>query len=413
MKKVNFKQPKYILPLVIFLPLAFLGYTITNFFGEEDDSKKGVVTDNINMTLPDAKNGEMTDKMTEMTKRFSEDGAYTAIGALGNEKEELDSTQAGYKEHELNSIDAENAKREAKQKELEDLERSLAESRKHINAYAYEGNSSGGGRGGRGGYGGRGSSRQDELDDYARDLEYIQQRSKERQKVLEQAFGGGSSAGGMAAGDGSGSGGDGSDGGAGNRKAVEKPKPELVQKVSEQNADKFNTIGEQAQVDEPLIKAMIDKTTKAHEGTRLRFKLLDDVVIKDVKLKKGTYLYGIVTGFGQQRVRAAITSILVKDKFIKVALSVYDNDGMEGFYVPESAFRDMMKDAGAQAMQSNISLNGNSGSQISGEALALQALQNMYQSASSAISGNIRKNRAKIKYNTIVYLINTDAQSSR
>ncbi len=413
MKKVNFKQPKYILPLVIFLPLAFLGYTITNFFGEEDDSKKGVVTDNINMTLPDAKNGEMTDKMTEMTKRFSEDGAYTAIGALGNEKEELDSTQAGYKEHELNSIDAENAKREAKQKELEDLERSLAESRKHINAYAYEGNSSGGGRGVRGGYGGRGSSRQDELDDYARDLEYIQQRSKERQKVLEQAFGGGSSAGGMAAGYGSGSGGDGSGGGAGSRKAVEKPKPELVQKVSEQNADKFNTIGEQAQVDEPLIKAMIDKTTKAHEGTRLRFKLLDDVVIKDVKLKKGTYLYGIVTGFGQQRVRAAITSILVKDKFIKVALSVYDNDGMEGFYVPESAFRDMMKDAGAQAMQSNISLNGNSGSQISGEALALQALQNMYQSASSAISGNIRKNRAKIKYNTIVYLINTDAQSSR
>lgn len=413
MKKVNFKQPKYILPLVIFLPLAFLGYTITNFFGEEDDSKKGVVTDNINMTLPDAKNGEMTDKMTEMTKRFSEDGAYTAIGALGNEKEELDSTQAGYKEHELNSIDAENAKREAKQKELEDLERSLAESRKHINAYAYEGNSSGGGRGGRGSYGGRGSSRQDELDDYARDLEYIQQRSKERQKVLEQAFGGGSSVGGMAAGDGSGSGGDGSGGGAGNRKAVEKPKTELVQKVSEQNADKFNTIGEQAQVDEPLIKAMIDKTTKAHEGTRLRFKLLDDVVIKDVKLKKGTYLYGIVTGFGQQRVRAAITSILVKDKFIKVALSVYDNDGMEGFYVPESAFRDMMKDAGAQAMQSNISLNGNSGSQISGEALALQALQNMYQSASSAISGNIRKNRAKIKYNTIVYLINTDAQSSR
>jgi hypothetical protein len=339
-----------------------------------------------------------------MSRRFSEDGAYTAIGALGNEKEELDSTQAGYKEHELNSIDAENAKREARQKELEDLERSLAESRKHINAYAYDRGSSGG----RGGYGSRGGSRQDELDDYARDLEYIQQRSKERQKVLEQTLGIGGSSDGVGSGA-SGNGGNGSGGGTGDRKGVEKPKAELVQKVSEQNADKFNTIGEQAQVDEPLIKAMIDKTTKAHEGTRLRFKLLDDVVIKDVKLKKGTYLYGTVTGFGQQRVRAAITSILVKDKFVKVALSVYDNDGMEGFYVPESAFRDMMKDAGAQAMQSNISLDGGYGSQISGEALALQALQNMYQSASSAISGNIRKNKAKIKYNTIVYLINTDA----
>ena len=403
MKKVNFKQPKYILPLVIFLPLVFLGYTISNFFGEDEDAKKGVVTDNINMTLPDARNGEMTDKMTEMSRRFSEDGAYTAIGALGSEKEELDSTQAGYKEHELNSIDAENAKREAKQKELEDLERSLAESRKHINAYAYDRGSSSGR-----GYGGRGSSRQDELDDYARDLEYIQQRSKERQKVLEQTLGIGSSDG--AGGNGGATGGNGT---ADNRKAVERPKPELVQKVSEQNADKFNTIGEKAQVDEPLIKAMIDKTTKAHEGTRLRFKLLDDVIIKDVKLEKGTYLYGTVTGFGQQRVKAAITSILVKDKFVKVALSVYDNDGMEGFYVPESAFRDMMKDAGAQAMQSNINVDGGYGSQISGEAIALQALQNMYQSASSAISGNIRKNKAKIKYNTIVYLINTDAQYGR
>ncbi len=403
MKKVNFKQPKYILPLVIFLPLVFLGYTISNFFGEDEDAKKGVVTDNINMTLPDAKNGEMTDKMTEMSRRFSEDGAYTAIGALGSEKEELDSTQAGYKEHELNSIDAENAKREAKQKELEDLERSLAESRKHINAYAYDRGSSGGR-----GYGGRGNSRQDELDEYARDLEYIQQRSKERQKVLEQTLGIGSSDG--AGGNGGAAGGNGT---ADNKKAVERPKPELVQKVSEQNADKFNTIGEKAQVDEPLIKAMIDKTTKAHEGTRLRFKLLDDVIIKDVKLEKGTYLYGTVTGFGQQRVRAAITSILVKDKFVKVALSVYDNDGMEGFYVPESAFRDMMKDAGAQAMQSNINVDGGYGSQISGEAIALQALQNMYQSASSAISGNIRKNKAKIKYNTIVYLINTDAQYGR
>ena len=403
MKKVNFKQPKYILPLVIFLPLVFLGYTISNFFGEDEDAKKGVVTDNINMTLPDAKNGEMTDKMTEMSRRFSEDGAYTAIGALGSEKEELDSTQAGYKEHELNSIDAENAKREAKQKELDDLERSLAESRKHINAYAYDRGSSSGR-----GYGGRGSSRQDELDEYARDLEFIQQRSKERQKVLEQTLGIGSSDG--AGGNGGAAGGNGT---ADNKKAVERPKPELVQKVSEQNADKFNTIGEKAQVDEPLIKAMIDKTTKAHEGTRLRFKLLDDVIIKDVKLEKGTYLYGTVTGFGQQRVRAAITSILVKDKFVKVALSVYDNDGMEGFYVPESAFRDMMKDAGAQAMQSNINVDGGYGSQISGEAIALQALQNMYQSASSAISGNIRKNKAKIKYNTIVYLINTDAQYGR
>ena len=181
MKKINFKQPKYILPLVIFLPLVFLGYTLSQLFGGNDDEKKeGVVTDNINMTLPDARNEGMGNKMDEMSKRFSEDGAYTAIGALGDEKEQQDSTQSGYQEHELNQIDAENAKREQKQKELEDLERSLAESRKHINSYSGRGS---GGSGGSSFGGSRGTSRQDELDDYARELEYIQNRSRERQRV--------------------------------------------------------------------------------------------------------------------------------------------------------------------------------------------------------------------------------------
>jgi len=402
MKKINFKQPKYILPLVVFLPLVFLGYTLTNLFGGGDEEvKSGVVTDNINMSLPDAAHQEMGDKMTEMSKRFSEDGAYTAIGALGDDKETKDSTMSGYGEQELNQIDAENARREQKRKELEDLERSLAESRKHINSYAGRGSSSPSYGGGSHGY-----SRQEEMDDYARELENIQNRSRARQRAFEESFNGSSSK---------------ADEEARHKEAerakaekekkAKEQKPEIVKKVAEAGAEKFNTIDQQKDVDEPLIKAMIDKTTKAHEGTRLRFKLLDDVMIKNVKLKKGTYLYGIVTGFGQQRVMATITSILVKDKFVKVNLSVYDNDGMEGFYVPESAFRDMMKDAGAQAMQNNISFNGGYDSELSGEAIALQALQNMYQSASNAISGNIRKNKARIKYNTIVYLINADALS--
>ena len=402
MKKINFKQPKYILPLVVFLPLVFLGYTLTNLFGAGgEEVKAGVVTDNINMSLPDAARQEMGDKMTEMTKRFSEDGAYTAIGALGEDKVAMDSTRSGYGEHELNQIDAENAKRERKRKEVEDLERSLAESRRHINSYAGNGTSSPSH-----GFGDRGVTRQEEMDGYARELEDIRNRSRARQRALEESLGNGRSS---------------RDEGdrrketeenkTGRERKVMEVKPEIVKKAADSSAERFNTVDRQNEMDGQLIKAMIDKTTKAHEGTRLRFKLLDDVTVKNVKLKKGTYLYGIVTGFGQQRVMASITSILVKDKFVKVNLSVFDNDGMEGFYVPESAFRDMMRDAGAQAMQNNISLNGDYDSELSGEAIALQALQNMYQSASNAISGNIRKNKAKIKYNTIVYLINADALS--
>ena len=408
LNKINFKQPKYILPLVTVLPVLFLAHTVAQYTGGGDTAKKGVVTDSINMSLPDARNAGIDDKMTALNDRLTEDGAFTAVDGLGDEEEHKDSTDSGYSEAEKDDIDKTNAERKRQQKAMEDMQRSLAESRRHINSYAGAGS---------GGYG-RGHSQSDDYDDYAREIEAIQKRSAARQKAYNKALGvtddeeyasNGSSANGTSSKYGSNgkNGKNGKGGKSGNTAADAKPETALVYKVQDQNAGKFNTIGTESSVDEPLIKSMIDKTTKAHEGTRLRFKLLDDVTIKGTKLKKGTYLYGIVTGFGQQRVKAEITSILVKNKFIKVSLSVYDNDGMEGFYVPESAFRDMMKEAGAQAMQNNITFDTGGGYELSGEAVALQALQNMYSSASNAVAGNIRKNKARIKYNTIVYLINT------
>ena len=394
--RIDFKQPKYIFPLAILLPILFLGYELMGVFGGTDNAKKGVATDSINASLPTAANDEMGDKMTEMNKRYNEEDAASAVNGIGEDQPQQDSLGNGYQEHELDEIDRQNAINAQRQKEMENLQQRLAQSRKHINAYE------GGSYGGASGYGSGGSysrgSRQAEMDDYAREVEAIQKRSLARQKSLErsmgideeenvkvskvsQSFD------------------------ASHRKHEERPA--IVKKVVEGNADKFNTVSAEPTTDVPLIRAMIDKTTKAHEGTRLRFKLLDDVTIKGTRLRKGTYLYGTVTGFGQQRVMATITSILIRDRFIKVGLSVYDNDGMEGFYVPESAFRDLMKDAKANALQSNINFDGGYGGGLSSEAVALQALQNMYQSASSAVSANIRKNKARIKYNTIVYLVNT------
>ena len=391
--RIDFKQPKYIFPLAILLPILFLGYELMGVFGGTDNAKKGVATDSINASLPTAANDEMGDKMAEMNKRYNEEDAASAVNGIGEDQPQQDSLGNGYQEHELDEIDRQNAINAQRQKEMEDLQQRLAQSRKHINAYE------GGSYGGASGYGsgssyGRGS-RQAEMDDYAREVEAIQKRSLARQKSLEKSMGIDEEENVKVS----------QPLDASYRKPEEKPA--IVKKVVEGNADKFNTVSAEPTTDVPLIRAMIDKTTKAHEGTRLRFKLLDDVTLKGTRLKKGTYLYGTVTGFGQQRVMATITSILVRDKFIKVGLSVYDNDGMEGFYVPESAFRDLMKDAKANALQSNINFDGGYGGGLSSEAVALQALQNMYQSASSAVSANIRKNKARIKYNTIVYLVNT------
>ena len=399
MTKINFKQPKYIFPVVIFVPVCALIYFVMQTFGGSGDGEQKVATDRINTELPQANAEEAGDKMYEMSRRFGDEDAFTAVGALGEEKTDSEELEHGYSEEELNRLDAAEAERIRQQQELEELERSLAESRRHINSYAYDDPYSNSySNGTRDGY----SSQ----DNFARELEEIQQRSYERQKAIEAGLGIGQPdpeevlrkqrADSIA---------------KAKREEKERNRPKLVIKSPDTNADKFNTVGAESEaVDASLIRAMIDKTTKAHEGTRLRFKLLDNVTVSGVKLKKGTYLYGTVTGFGQQRVRATITSILVGGKFINVNLSVFDNDGMEGFYVPESAFRDFMKEAGSSTVQQNISFESENGygSGISGEAIALQALQNMYNSATSAVAANIRKNRAKIKYNTIVYLINSD-----
>lgn len=407
-RKINFKQPKYIFPLVVFIPLCALVYFVMQTFGGSEDAQQTVATDRINTELPNAQAEEAGDKMYEMSRRFGDEDAFTAIGAIGEEQKKAEKLEHGYSEDELNKLDAAEAERIRQQQEMEELDRSLAESRRHINSFAYGDNASSGNRSGNGSRTATSTTTDGytSQDEFAKDLEEIQRRSYERQKAIESGLGIGRF--------------DRDEQAEKQRKdsiarvrqaEKERNRPKLVIKSGDTNVEKFHTVTSPDDVAEAkLIRAMIDQTTKAKEGTRLRFKLLDDITVSNTKLKKGTYLYGTVTGFGQQRVKATITSILVGDKFINVKLSVFDNDGMEGFYVPESSFREFVKDASSSAVQQNISFESEDGygSGISGEALALQALQNVYNSASSAISSNIRKNKAKIKYNTIVYLINSE-----
>ena len=63
MKKLNLKQPKYIFPLVVFLPLTFLAYEVSNMFDGNSTASTQVATDSLNMELPDADNQAMKDKM--------------------------------------------------------------------------------------------------------------------------------------------------------------------------------------------------------------------------------------------------------------------------------------------------------------------------------------------------------------
>jgi len=184
----------------------------------------------------------------------------------------------------------------------------------------------------------------------------------------------------------------------------ENDKANEVVKKTKPSSDYFNTLA-QNEAAPKLIKAIIDEDIKAVDGSRVRLRLLDDVEINESIVRCGSYLYATMSGFSSERVKGTINSILIDDELVKVSLSLYDTDGLEGLYVPNSQFRETSKDVAGGAVSSNMNMNtGSYGNSLS--QWRMQAVQNAYQQTSSAIGKAIKKNKVKLKYGTFVYLVN-------
>lgn len=104
--------------------------------------------------------------------------------------------------------------------------------------------------------------------------------------------------------------------------------------------------------------------------------------------------------------KGSINSILVNDELVKVSLALYDTDGLEGLYVPNSQFRETSKDVASSAMSGNMNMNTGGYGNNSLAQWGMQAVNNAYQKTSNAISKAIKKNKVKLKYGTFVYLVN-------
>lgn len=160
---------------------------------------------------------------------------------------------------------------------------------------------------------------------------------------------------------------------------------------------RFNSISKNKE--NSFVKAVIDENSKGYLGSRIRFRLLEDIFVGKHKVAKGSVLYGQISGFSLQRVNLNIISIMNNGEILPINLSVYDVDGMQGLYVPESTFREMMRELGQNSVQGTTMDN-------SGQGFFTSLLSRAFTSTSQTIANLIRKNKAKIKYNSYVYLIN-------
>ena len=147
-----------------------------------------------------------------------------------------------------------------------------------------------------------------------------------------------------------------------------------------------------------FIKAVIDEDNKGFLGSRIRFRLLEDIFVGQRKIEKGSILYGQISGFAMQRVDLTIVSVFTSGEILPVHLSIYDLDGMKGLYVPQSVFREMIREMGSNSVQ---------GTQMdmSGSGFFTSIGSKLFTSTSKSIANLIKTNKAKLKCNSYVFLI--------
>lgn len=395
--KVNFRKQKYILPIIA-LPFLFLGnYLYRDTFTEEEVVVVGNdgLQDNISEASSNVREAEMSDKLDAYANTYRGADGYTAISGIGHEEESLPQYENLYSNAEKRRIDS-----------LQDeLDRKLNASRASENA--------------NGGSGyvpqSRGGSATNPDDELLKLLTATQTQSanrkedttveekpydplemmKEQYRLMDSM-----------------------------EKANDPEyKAELARQEQQEKAEKeaerlrlrkmtvqranlqkggFNTVRREEQRE--FIKAVIDENVTGYAGSRIRIRLLEDIKIGNNLIKKGTYLYALINGFSEQRVTMQIVSVMHKNSVLPINLSIYDLDGMEGLYVPSSSFREFTKELGSSSMQGMNMSNGNSQTQSE---FLMSTMQRAFQSTSQAIANAIRKNKASFKYNSFVYLIDT------
>lgn len=387
LKKINWKQPKYMIPLIIYFPLMFVGYFVIDLFHtEKAEIPDGLATtEYLNPDLPEAKmKGDgIGNKYESMLKSYGKIDDYSALGNIErNEEDTREEYESKYTDEEREQLEAQEAAK------LAEMQRQLQESAQKGQEIAQGGSPS-------------------EEDRIARSKQHEQEAMDELNRAIAQARLQAQQSMMPAATDTADARQREGKVEASDKKKTNDDEPQEVVKKVKVSSDYFNTLCDNDK-ETSLIKAIIDENIKAVDGSRVRLRLLDDIEINDVVVPKGSYLYATMSGFGSQRVKGNVQSIMVDDDIIKVSLALYDTDGLEGLYVPSSQFRETTKDVGSGALSNTSSLTNSS--TTSGNSLATwgaQTITNAVQKTSNAISKAIKKNNAKLKYGTFVYLINS------
>ncbi len=424
--KINFKKPKYLIP-VFFIPFIFLFYYL--FGRPSENTQKKIAQSNqvkqqgVQAAMPGVdttiSNSSVKDKFDTYQKKFKEARDFSAIGNLKG-----DESNTGRQRYSYNSAYSDkDLKKLRHQQKMDSLNKVLAKGqsnlKKALNSYYQSTNSEGNDR--------IGSSQDLENENTDRNKAILQSLNRMNQPSntrgeqdiarenldenedmanfkkrmlfmdsLRKSLMNGEQA---------------SSGKEIKHKKFDPSKdssfrPLHVATSLSKNTGYFNTVTN-VHEDENAISAMIDQNVKVHLGSRVRIRLLKDIFVGNHKIEKGSYLYGMVSGFQTQRVNISITQIQYHNTSLPVKLDVYDNDGYLGLYVPGSNFREFTKEIGTQATRGMSQVISPDGSDIKANLLS-----QVFNTTTTTMAKLIKKDKAFLKYDYIVYLKERNSESN-
>ena len=159
---------------------------------------------------------------------------------------------------------------------------------------------------------------------------------------------------------------------------------------------------------EAFIQGMIEQTLTGYSGSRVSIRLLSEIKVGGNTIKKGSLLYALISGFSAQRVLLSISSIALNGEILPVNLEVYDLDGLKGIYVPASLYQQFSRELSANAI---TGLSIESAAEQNQQLMSL--LGRMFQSTQGALNKIIRSNKAKINYPSKVYLLDKSINQTK
>jgi conjugative transposon TraM protein len=380
--KIDFKQPKYVLPLIALPFMCLFFYVWHSGAAKHSSENKNVAGLNSSVAdvSPDVKKRRLEDKLDAYRDRYKEADGSTAVMPLSPEasrNDRLNLDPSNRKQRTLDSIDSVMKQRFSSpglrappvmSEKPQGHDRQLADALNKL--YGHRADAEKATESGR-------QQEKDPMELFKQQMAYMDsmrmhsdpawQKQQQEAKLKADA-------------------------------AKNDEKTLAVTKVAGGEGG-FNTVRPPAE--QQFITAVIDENITGYAGSRIRLKLLEPIRAGTVTIPKDTYLYALITGFSGQRVEFSVKTIVCAGQLLPVKLSIYDQDGLPGLYVPNSQYRDFTKDLGTNTIQGVSVDNGSS----SGSQFLMSAADKLFQSTSSAIASAIRKNKAKIKFNSYIYLI--------